>query len=925
MKKYLRRFKTEAEYQAFINDEENFLLPNVSYVEDTTTSYFNDKEEVIPAIIYAKYNATAENMVLSLFPENIKSLKIDGNSIEMVTPQKEVKTINVLAANVNYNPDNGEMDMPQEYFISNMPLSLNLNVANDTMASIEYNYVFMVMEEDGVMMAESIDSDSWINGGFTYNKDDNSITAAPIMFMQMPDNTSLSFILGNVDMEKGEATFFDTNIKITTLTSNNLPSPYMFETEGIHDVEIELCDETSFGLMFTTTCIQEVNIPGTVSSTSPMSLTQCNYLTSVTFNNGLKGINQYSLYYCPSLTTLVLPDTLEYIGTCGCAMTGLTELVLPDSVTSIGNEAFYNCQSLTSITIPDSVTSIGEGAFAGCPHIEFNGNNASEDKRCIVINGKLIYCNTTDLTSYNIPNSVTEIGDATFRDCRSLTSITIPESVTTIGDYVFYQCSNLASVDLGNGVTSIGDYAFQSCGLTSITIPGSVTTIGEYAFFQCDMQSITISEGVTSIGAGAFGRCSSLTSITIPDSVTEIGDSTFSGCTSLTGFNGKFATNDKLALIVNDRLIAFASASGVTTYIIPDGVTSIGAGAFEDCESLTEITIPEGVTEIGDSAFHRCSSLTSVTIPDSVTSIGEGAFYYCHNLVSITIPNSVTEIGSRAFRECHSLTEITIPDSVTEIGEQTFYGCSKLDSITIPDGVTSIGDATFCYCNGLTEITIPNSVTYIGWNAFQYCTSLTEITIPNSVTKIGRYAFYGCKSLTSITIPDSVSEIGDSTFYGCSNLAEFNGKFATNDKLALIANNKLIAFAPASSVTTYIIPDGVTTIGYNAFRDCSKLTSITIPEGVTEIGTEAFRSCTSLTEITIPDSVTTIGSQAFEGCSKLTSVYCKPTTPPKINGSNMFDYNAEGRKIYVPMASVDAYKSADSWSKYSSAIEGYNF
>ena len=112
--------------------------------------------------------------------------------------------------------------------------------------------------------------------------------------------------------------------------------------------------------------------------------------------------------------------------------------------------------------------------------------------------------------------------------------------------------------------------------------------------------------------------------------------------------------------------------------------------------------------------------------------------------------------------------------------------------------------------------------------------------------------------------------------------------------------------------------------GSYAFYGCSSLTSITIPDSVTTIGYSAFSGCSSLIIITIPDSVTSIKSYAFSYCSSLASVYCKATTPPT-GGDNMFRYDALWRTIYVPTESVDAYKSAEYWSDYASAIVGYNF
>ena len=132
-----------------------------------------------------------------------------------------------------------------------------------------------------------------------------------------------------------------------------------------------------------------------------------------------------------------------------------------------------------------------------------------------------------------------------------------------------------------------------------------------------------------------------------------------------------------------DNLSPAYKNSNVKKVVIEDGVTSIGASAFENCSNLTSITIPDGVTSIGNFAFCICTGLTSITIPDGVTSIGNSAFSFCRSLTSITIPDSVTSIGSYAFYDCSSLTSITIPDSVTSIGAKAFVSCINLQTISL--------------------------------------------------------------------------------------------------------------------------------------------------------------------------------------------------------------------------------------------------
>ena len=401
--------------------------------------------------------------------------------------------------------------------------------------------------------------------------------------------------------------------------------------------------------------------------------------------------------------------------------------------------------------------------------------------------------------TYSIRKGTKIVCDEAFRwskfiGCDSLTDIVILDRVTRIAEFEFCCCESLTDIVLPEGVTSIGDRAFHNCSaLSSIVIPDSVTSIRESAFKNCiSLKSFEIPSSVTSIGFVAFSGCKSLSSLVIPASVVNLNGNPFCGWYGELKCLSPYFIYDNKVLFDKDKskIIAFRDKD-TTLYVIPDGVTSIGDGAFWGCTSLTSLVIPESVTSIGDYAFVGCDSLTDIVIPDRVTRIGEFAFGGCESLTDIVLPEGVTSIGGSAFKNCISLTDIVIPDSVTSIGNYAFSGCGFLTDIVLPEGVTSIGDRAFDGCRSLTDIVLPDCVTSVGEYAFHYCFSLTGIVIPDSVTSIGGGAFCGCWSLSSLVIPDSVTSIGSGAFYDCKSLKGL------------------------------VIPNSVTSIGDGAFWGCS--------------------------------------------------------------------------------------------------------
>lgn len=465
----------------------------------------------------------------------------------------------------------------------------------------------------------------------------------------------------------------------------------------------------------------------------------------------------------------------------------LESIIIPDSVTYIDNFAFSDCSNLRNVVFSDNVTNLDFGVyvFSGCKNLE---NIVLPNGVTKVSEGMFESCSS--LESVTLPNEVERIGDNAFSRCSSLKNITIPNGVTSISGSVFSGCSSLQAINVANentGLTSENGVLYNKektilyrvpGGLSSCVVADSTIRIGEYSFSECnDMETISIPEGVTSIGDNAFLNCSVVKQIVLPDSLESIGKFAFNGCSTLERIN------------IPKNLVDLGSGNRGDVY----------EGIFFDCESLQEInvdaensvyasydgilynkdmttmlcvprgvvscSIPEGVTSIGDGAFFTCRKLEEIEIPDGVNSIGSNAFSSCSKLKKVTMADSVTKIGTEAFAFCESLTSVELSDNLDEISRYLFYASSALEYINIPDGVTSIGSHAFNGCSGLTgELVIPEGVTSIGYGAFRGCSNLASIMILGSVTEIDGgdtfpdYTFPETERFTLIVVPESYAE-----------------------------------------------------------------------------------------------------------------------------------------------------------------------
>ncbi len=251
--------------------------------------------------------------------------------------------------------------------------------------------------------------------------------------------------------------------------------------------------------------------------------------------------------------------------------------------------------------------------------------------------------------------------------------------------------SNLTTVQLPATLTHIGYRAFRHCASLALTaLPANLTSIGGDAFSNCTSLALTaLPTNLTHLGDSAFWSCTSLSgTMTLPNGLSLIGVNPFGYCNALTAFGGTpgggFSIVD--GVLYGDsqtELVAYPAGKTGDSFTVPSTVATIGLTAFAGCTSLTGVTFPASVTSIGILAFQGCTGLTSVSLPTNLTTLRDGVFTDCKSLASVTLPVGLTSIGGIAFQGCKSLASVTLPASVTSIGDDAFQGCTSLTSVTV--------------------------------------------------------------------------------------------------------------------------------------------------------------------------------------------------------------------------------------------------
>ena len=310
--------------------------------------------------------------------------------------------------------------------------------------------------------------------------------------------------------------------------------------------------------------------------------------------------------------------------------------------------------------------------------------------------------------------------------------------------------------------------------------------------------------------------------------------------------------------------------------------------------------------------------LNVIAFTGELTTIGANAFNGCYNLFNVSLPDSVTEIGEKAFYDCKNIEAFTLGSGLKRCHNMAFDGCFNLHSLHIP--------SIYSWCNITFDSQSSNPASY-SYKLLINKTVVKNLTIPNGIEHIGKYAFYNNSALESVSVPASVKSIGKGAFYGCDYISSVNAanierwcEIEFEDEDANPIAKAGVLYSNGNKVSSISLAS-VERIGSYALINCTSVVSFSADDALTNIGTDALRNCTSLTSVSLGSGISELGKRCFMGCKALKSVTCTAQTPPMLSDNNVFAYNHNERKFYVPSSAIEAYRTNEGWGQYANSIE----
>ena len=520
-----------------------------------------------------------------------------------------------------------------------------------------------------------------------------------------------------------------------------------------------------------------------VTGNGPMSDNNTNHapweaykyqIKQVVIGKDITYIGKFNFFRCSRLETVTFEEgtKLERIGWGAFGYSSLPAITIPDSVNRIDGYAFYYCSKLTGVAISENskLESLGEYAFKA----------------------------DTKMTSLYIPDGVTKIGSAIFKDVTGVTLSVAENSYAqayaekygiayetrkakltvvasgTCGENAAWTLDSEGVLNItGDGPMADNNtnqapweaYKYQ---IKQIVIGKGITYIGKFNFFWCNkLETVTFEEGsqLERIGWGAFGY-SSLPQIAIPDSVTRLDGYAFYYCSNLSSVQ-----ISESSCLTSLGECVFKADTKLTSLYIPDGMNNIGWGIFENAIANVTLSVAENSYAQTYAERYGIAYVTRTAKPAVVASgfCGESAAWVLTSdgVLKITGsgPMADNETNHAPWEACkYLIKQVMIGKDITYIGKFNFFWCNRLETVTFEEGsqLERIGWGAFGY-SSLKTIAIPDSVTRLDGYAFYYCTKLNEVAISEDsiLESIGEYAFKGDTTLLSLYIPNTVTEIED--------------------------------------------------------------------------------------------------------------------------------------------------------------------
>ena len=543
-----------------------------------------------------------------------------------------------------------------------------------------------------------------------------------------------------------------------------------------------------------------------------------------------------------NLKTISLPEGIRAIGkSCFFDKKGIVKIILPKSLEEIRANAFLNCINLEEITIQNEKLRLDERAFRGCNNLKtvnlsgesFSLAEESENELAgrirdqvmgdFYISGRILVRYMGSEEQIRIPGEVEIIGERCFFGNEQLKTVVCPDGLSEIREQAFCGCVTLQNIILPDTLKRVEREAFAECRkLLKCNLPESLEYIGEYAFRRCLLlKPFEPWPYAAEIHPQAFYRAENLVRGEKKDFNGNplVGDS----------IGEKFSENEPAGKILSEGKV---SAEKILEL---KDVERIGKYAYAFSPDLEEVIIDAPECVIEKNAFANCPRLKKIRL--NVKQLGKAAFAYSRNLSEVHL-SGVSVLPAECFIGCYSLKKFEAKE-IKRMEARCFDECLNLDFFDF-SGIKLIGERAFCRCDSL--ITIKLDKVVCGYHAFEDCAGLSAVEITDD-TLLKSGAFIGCTQIKTV--------IYNSEKY------EFS-KFS--DSLNHTGNLRpgRVKEAIAMIFGCFDIREGKVLAGYS--QDAVK---VTVPENITEIGQDVFRDHVRLEEIIIPGSVKLFGNHAF--------------------------------------------------------------